>query len=262
MESTRSAQVAREIACRIAARGNCTLTGLHIEDLDFPSEVTKESNLCQNLIESIQTGHTDQADVKDAEALLTSQDIRFHEKTLIGPKYSLLAQEAESNDVTLIGREGNFEEQADDAKEVISLMLQYRSRPLIITPPEPVEGNEVLIAYDGNLKSSRAIQIFVLLGLAEGRQLTLLCVDTKKKTAQAKIDSINAFLDQHEVSATTEVIESRSNSRDVLAERIESTRPSIVVAGARGTTGWRQTVFGSTGDYLIRHCPVPLFTSP
>jgi nucleotide-binding universal stress UspA family protein len=261
MEPTRSAQVAKEIACQITARGSCALTGLHIEEPGFPSDIAK-SNLYQSLIETLQTHAACQTSGGDAEALLTNQNIRSYEKTLIGPKFTMLAQEAERNDLTLLGREGNFEELADDAKEVISLMLQYRPRPMIIAPPEPVEGNEVLVAYDGNPTASRAIQMFILLGLAEGMQLHLLCIDRKEKVAQAKIDSIHAFLNQHEVSATTEIIESRSSPGEVLTSRINSSRPSMVVAGAKGTSGWRRSMFGSTGDFLIRHCPVPLFTSP
>lgn len=266
IEQTRSAQVAREIACEIAAQGHCTLTGLRITESDWPVEVESDSTLAKSLVRAVHrdTGGTGEGEPDSAgenNELLISREICYQEKTLSGPKYALLSQEAERNDLTLIGREGNFEEQSANAKEVINLMLQYRPRPLLITPPERPVGDEVLVAYDGDVKSSRSVQLFVLLGLATGRKMRILCVERQRKVAQTKIDSIMSFLAQHDIEATPEIAETPASATEVLFDKIKELKPSMVVVGARGTDGWRQTIFGSTGHYLIRHCPVPLFTS-
>lgn len=262
MEPTLSGQLARQLACTIAARGSCALSALHITEPNWPADEDRKSSLSTNLVQALQALTNDTSTVTDEDELLAQHKICYVEKTMSGPKYALLSQEAEQNDLILLGREGNFEEQSEHAKEVINLMLEYRPRPMVIASPEAGTGEEVLVAYDGDPRSSRAVQLFVLLGLAAEKQLHLLCIDRQQKAAQSKIDSITSFLHQHEVEATSEIIESRDSPTEILFERINQARPSMVVAGAKGTTGWRQTMFGSTGDYLIRHCPVPLFTSP
>lgn len=268
IEPTPSALVAKEVACGIAAFGNCTMTGLQIyEDTWLKDVSAPPTSLKSTLVSQVEArigGSTESrpATGDDQDEILARQNIYFREKSLTGPRYALLSEEAERNDLTLLGREGNFEEQSENAREVISLLLQYRPRPIIVTPPNSSHGNNVLVAYDGSPRASRALQLFVLLGLAEDKNIHLLSVDRKPRAAEARMESVTGFLAQHEIEVTPHIISARNDPTDVIFETIKETSASMVVAGAQGTTGWRQTMFGSIGDYLIRHCPVPLFTCP
>jgi len=238
------------------------LTCLQITEHDSSVMIPTDSMISKQLVRNLDSKSGDNDPASSDAACLAAHEVCYQEKTLSGPKYSVLSQEGEGNDLILLGREGNFVEQSDNAKEVINLMLEYRPRPLVIAPPNPPEGSDILVAYSGGPRSSRALQLFVLMGLAEGKQLHLLCVDRNEKAAQSKIDSIAQFLHRHEVRSTSTTIVSRAEPTDVILDKIREKTPSMLVAGAKGTNGWRQTMFGSTGDYLIRHCPVPLFTCP
>lgn len=262
VENTSSAMTARDIACGFAAEGNSMLTCLQITEADSSTIISTETMISKQLVRNLQLKSGDHEPTTSDAACLAEHEISYREKTLSGPKYAVLSQEGEANDLILLGREGNFVEESENAKEVINLMLEYRPRPLVIVPPNPPEGSDILVAYSGGPRSSRALQLFVLMGLAEGKQLHLLCVDRSEKAAQSKIDCITTFLRQHDVSSTSTIIVSRGEPTDVILSKIREETPSMLVAGAKGTNGWRQAMFGSTGDYLIRHCPVPLFTCP
>lgn len=267
IEPTPSAQVAKTVACDVAAMGDCTITGLQIyEDTWLKDVSAPPTSLKSTLVERVAVSNGPSrarlSQTGDRDQILVEQRICIREQSRVGPKYALLSEEAERNDLTLLGREGNFEEQSDTAKEVISLLLQYRPRPIIVTPPTASPGNNILVAYDGSPRASRALQLFVLMGLAKGKNIHLLSVNSKPKVAEARVESVTGFLEKHEIRVTPHVVNARNDPTDVIFETIRATSASMVVAGAQGTTGWRQTMFGSVGDYLIRHCPVPLFTCP
>lgn len=251
LEQTPSGQVAAQIAWQLASKHGSFLTGLEIAEppIDDEDEDHKRPT-------GVEVPHVPKP------ATFSKEGVPYEHKRVMGPKYAALSQEAEKNDLTVIGREGNFEEEADGAKEVITLMLEYRARPLLIAPPTAAdtENNEVLIAYDGSPRASRALYFFTFLGLTEGRKLNLLTIDRSTKAAEAKLNSVCSFLEHHEIEAEKIVVQSRENTTEVLSEQIEQLKPGMVVAGAAGKQVWREAIFGTVGAYLIRRCTTPLFT--
>ncbi|MDK1023462.1 MAG: universal stress protein [Gammaproteobacteria bacterium] len=271
LEPTPSGLVAKEVACGIAAQGNCNITGLEIHETDWRLD---QDNLIKSprtmLVERIQqlqsrpdeakTKAPIQADQIDLDNL-SDLNIFYHEKILSGPKYALLCKEAEGNDLTVIGRDDNVGEHwSKDAKEIINLMLEYRPKPIIITPPKFKPERDVLIACDGSPGSSRAVQLFVLMGLAGDRNIHVLSVNRKKNVAKTRVDAIAAYLKNHRIGAVQYAIDSRADPIDIIVEKIKETNSALVVAGAFGSSVWRRSVFGSVSEYLIRYCPVPLFS--
>lgn len=78
--------------------------------------------------------------------------------------------------------------------------------------------------------------------------------------AAAKVDEIATYFKNHRIEAMQYAIESRADRRDVILDKLEETGASPDVARAFGASSWRRSIFGSVGDYLIRYCPVPLFS--
>jgi len=269
LEPTPAGQVAQAVACGIASRGDCRVTALQVHDGDWKVD-SKElyQSARAALADSVRKRLNGQATSDDDalppdgaldEAALSRLGIYWQERTLSGPKFSVLSDEAERNDLTVIGRAGNFGEQwSHDAKDLINLMLQYRPRPMIITPPEPPAERSVLIAYDGTPGASRAAQYLVLMGLASGREVHVLSADRKKQVARTRTESIADYLSKHGVEATQHPVEGRADPRDLIIEKLKETEASLLVAGAFGASNWRRNMFGSVSDHLVRWCPVPL----
>lgn len=270
VEPTPSAKVAKKVACDIATRVNCNLTALEIHATDSATRsddltTSPHALFVEDISHSQQTGILHKANGTKAPGGkngFASLNIDCQIKVLSGPKYTVLSQELENNDLTVIGRDGNFAEHwSHDAKEIINLLLEYRSRPLIIaTPEEPVVNRDVLLTYDGSPGSSRAIQLFVLMGLAKDSNIHVVSVSRKKNVAKGRVESMLAYLNNHHIGARSYAIDSREDAREVIVDMTRQTQSSLVVAGAFGTNGWKRSLFGSVSDYLIRYCPVPLFT--
>ena len=190
IETTPSGLVAKEVAIRIAAQGNCNLTGLEIQKKNSivdrightksPRAMLAEYVRQPGCASETRTNTYDPANKIDQDQW-TDLNVSYHDKTLFGPKYAVLSQEAEYNDLTIIGRDGNVGEPwSNVAREIINMMLDYRAKPIIITPPEFRMNRNILIAYDGSPGSSRAVQLFVLMGLADDHNIHVLSVSHKK----------------------------------------------------------------------------------
>jgi nucleotide-binding universal stress UspA family protein len=267
VEETDSARVAREVAFDIAAQGDCNLTALRITesgpDRDGDDIVRSPHMLIvEELAEHVQGSGPPRRPRKAPafDAPRPAPNLVYREQALPGPKYPVLCRESAHNDLTVIGRDGNFAEHwTQDAKEIINLMLEYQPRPLIIAPSRHRPGRDVLVAYDGSPGAARAIQLFVLLGLTRDRDIHVLSADRKKDVARSRVDTIAAYLKNHHVGTMPHAVTSRADAGEILMEKLDETRASLVVAGACGASAWKRNVFGSVSDYLIRHCPVPLF---
>lgn len=265
VEQTPSGQVARKVAADITAQGSCNLTALKIIEPDSPTNNEDMAASPHRLFVDELNGvpqPDDGAQRTDDEDYFSALKVDYRTKLLRGPKYAVLCRELEKNDFAVIGRDGNFAEHWDhDAKEIINLLLEYRARPIIITSPvNPEPNNNVLITYDGSPGSCRAAQLFVLMGLARNRSVHVLSVSRKKNMAQACADSLTSYLNNHRIDALPHAVSSREDPRSVIVDMIRETGSSLVVAGAFGSSGWKRSLFGSVGDYLIRYCPVPLFS--
>lgn len=270
VEETRSAHVARAVAFDIASRGNCNLTALRIRgprpSRDVDDIVRSPHMLIIEELEERRRGDAPpRAGIEPASVgaagVPSGPNVAYREQVLAGPKYAVLCQESAHNDLTVIGRDGNFAEHWDqDAKEIINLMLEYQARPLIIAPPERRSGRDVLIAYDGSPGAARAIQLFVLMGLARDHGVHVLSADRNKDVARSRVDTVAAYLKNHRIGTMPHAVPSRADARDILMDKISETGSSLVVAGACGASSFKRNVFGSVGDYLIRYCPVPVFT--
>lgn len=260
VEPTPSGRVARKVAGDIAAQGNCNLTALQIQEPDSYMH-GGDTGASPHTLFIDESMSREQRDVLRGDKF-SDLKVGCQTKVMVGPKYAVLCRELEKNDLAVIGREGNFAEHWDhNAKEIINLLLEYRARPLIITTPvDPGTNSDVLIAYDGSPGSCRAVQFFVLLGLARNRNIHVLSVSRKKNVAQAGVNALTGYLTKHRIDASPHAVTSREDPKNVIVEMIGQTHSSLVVAGAFGSSGLRRSLFGSVGDYLIRYCPVPLFS--
>lgn len=267
VEPTPSGEVAKEMACQIASEGNCGVTALQIHDTGSADAGKGSGKSPRAMLAATlkgkrrETTQSDGADELFETDTFPELNVSYTDKTVSGLKYAVLSQEAEGNDLTILGRDGNVGHGGkDEAKELVNLMLEYRPRPVIITPPESPVGRDVLISYDSTPGSSRAVQFFVFMGLANGRRIHVVSANRKRNVAATRTQAISEYLKRHGVEATQHAVDTREEPQGVIADKLKETGASLLVAGAYGSSGLQRSLFGSVSDYLIYHSPVPLFT--
>jgi len=178
-----------------------------------------------------------------------------------GHPYEQIERAACQHDVILIGRDTNFHfETREQSDDTVMRLVRDHPRPIIITPERDLGGSSVVIAYDGSLQASRALHVWILLGLLrEETEVHLISVNREKAEARRLCDEAVALLSHHDITATTHPIASGDKLVSVLNRHIADLAPRMLVMGAFGTGGLRARFFGSTTLAMIKDCPYPLF---
>ena len=178
-----------------------------------------------------------------------------------GHPYEQIEQAARQHDVILIGRDTNFHfETRDQTDDTLKRLVRDHPRPIIVTPAHDPGGRSVVIAYDGSLQGSRALHIWILLGLLrEETEVHVISVDRNEAEARQLCDEAATLLGRHDIPATTHPIGSKENVVLVLTGQLPALEPRMLVMGAFGSGGLRARFFGSTTLAMIKDCPYPLF---
>ncbi|MBX7056518.1 MAG: universal stress protein [Leptospirales bacterium] len=147
----------------------------------------------------------------------------------------------------------------DEACDTLPAALRKLARPTLIVPSVQHPGNGVMIATDGSPQAARTIQLFALLGLANGRQATVVSIHDDQSRASAQCTAAAEYLRSHGVAVTESPTASREPPMDVLLDLANAARPEAVVMGAFGVSGLREFFFGSVTQKMLEKCPSPIF---
>jgi hypothetical protein len=86
-----------------------------------------------------------------------------------------LCSSAETHDLIVTGHDtafrGNVHQQLSD---ILSKLLLITPRPMIVCPDELSNTTSILIAYDGRLPATRALQLFALFGIGLDRVVQVM----------------------------------------------------------------------------------------
>lgn len=178
-----------------------------------------------------------------------------------GHPHEQIERAACQHDVILIGRDTNFHfETREQSNDTVMRLVRDHPRPIIITPKRDLGGRSVVIAYDGSLQASRALHVWILLGLLRREtEVHLISVKSDETEARRLCDEALALLSHHDITATTHPIASGEKVVTVLNRHFAELAPRMLVMGAFGTGGLRARFFGSTTLAMIKDCPYPLF---
>lgn len=259
-------QVAQELAIDMAKRTSAGLTGIGVVDrpwIEAPQAVPigagpfkvhrDEVKLRQirDILESVLEAFRRACD----EANVSYQIIEAE-----GVPAETIEAEAEGHDVIVTGRCTNFHfEPEHDAAKMVARLVWDNPRPIIVTPAQMRANNCVVVCYDGSLQASRAMHMFLLLGLTFGREVHLVSVDRHKEQAAQKVRAAARLFEGHGLQVHLHAIGTHGKPADILLAEVDAMEPSLVVMGAYGHTGWRELLLGSATESLLNLSNTPLF---
>ena len=119
----------------------------------------------------------------------------------------------------------------------------------------------MVVAYDGSAPASRALQLFALMGLDEGREVHIVSVHEKAGVADTLALNAATYLRRHGMVVRPHGVTSHSAPADVIADKCREVSAQIAVAGAVGHGGWRESLVGSSTMAMLRFARIPLFIS-
>lgn len=259
-------QVAQELAIDVAKRSSAGLTGIGVVDrpwIEAPEAVPIGAGPFKS--------HRDEVRLRQIRDILESvleafrracdeADVSYQIVEAEGIPSETIEAEAEAHDVIVTGRSTNFHfEPEHDAVKMVERLVQDNPRPIIVTPVRMRANNSVVVCYDGSLQASRAIHMFLLLGLTFGREIHLLSVARHKEQAEQNVRAAARLFEAHELQVHLHAIGTHGRPADILLAEVDALEPSLVVMGAYGHTGWRERLLGSATKSLLHLSDTPLF---
>lgn len=209
------------------------------------------------------------AEAKDrAEAILTAFEARCSEANIPhtsirseGLPYEQIEHHALRHDVILIGRDTNFHyETSEDVGATVRKLLVDNARPVIVYPQKMPDNHRVVIAYDGSATAAHALQMWTLLEIRGPQtEVHVVSISDAEEKAIPRLDEAAQFLKFHGLDPQLHYVPKERRVVEMLAEKVKELSPRMVVLGAYGRGGFKETLFGSSTNKMLETANCPLF---
>lgn len=267
LDDTPGAAAARDAAIALARRTGAALTAALVLDRPHTRDSHEPVPIGAGAFKERRDAALARQIEEEAEAALAAArtaagDLPFEVLRLEDAPEPALLQAGARHDLVVVGRDSTLgrEETEDGLAPVIEALLHDGARPLLVVPPgpPPPEATPVVVGYDGSIPAMRALQLFALLGLAEGSAVKVLSVEDERDVATRLAEEATLFLRRHGLAADP-VAALGDHPVEVLLAEVESQRARLLVMGAFETTGLRAFILGSATRRLLRQAACPIF---
>lgn len=266
MGETRASVTARRYAFRLARQSGAEVTGLDGVDLvaieaPMPGALGAGAfrvRLQEQLKQQAQGMRARLHETFEQEC--RDNHVNFEWLSFDGDPLAALLLATETRDLVLTGHDTGFEGNIrDQLPEMLAKLLVVAPRPVIVCGDEAGPGRDVLVAYDGSLPAMRALQMFVLLGLAAGQRIHVTAIGPDQELAVRRASGAASFLRNHGHAPEVVPITTRVAPEDVLAIEVADRKIGTMVMGAYGHRGLREALFGSSTSAIVSAPPCALF---
>ena len=258
------AQAAVECACQIALGHNATITGVAI--IDRPGiqsssgpvpiggahyDVQLEDKLLQETQEKAKVILDNFARICNDRGI----NAVLHADT--GSPVSELIEESKFHDFIVIGKRTSFEYNANETYGTLERVLKNGLIPVLAVPDAVRDIKKVLVAYDNSIPASKVVHMFLLLGIWNACDITLLTVNDSAEAAQELLGNLGGFFESYGIKPS---LATRSGPPDTAVKSyIAENDIDMLVMGAYGRKSVREFFVGSVTQHLIQETEIPLF---
>lgn len=163
-------------------------------------------------------------------------------------------------DLILLGKTTDFHFELDtDSDSTVRHVAHDNPRPLVVIPKIPEQTNVVLVAYDGQICSSRALHMFLLLNLGKGKRLHIVNVNENPSEGQELVSLALKLCESHGVSAESQILNTKHSPGEALLDLAQKLKAEMIVLGAFGHTILWDALFGSCSKTMLKKSEIPLF---
>jgi nucleotide-binding universal stress UspA family protein len=267
LDDTPGAGAARDLAIALARRTGAALTAAVVLDrphtLDAPEPVPAGGSAFKARRDAALAARMRaEAEAAMVACRAAADGLSFRELLLEDAPEPALRRAGALADLLVIGRDSTLgmEENEDGVAPVIEALLREGARPLLVVPPGAGGAAEgpVLVAYDGSIPAMRALQLFCLLGLAEGARVRVASVAGSAEEATALAEEGAAYLRVHGVAAEPLPV-AGEHPEKVLGGELQAMGARLLVMGAYSGRGIRAWLLGSSTRRMLLAARCPVF---
>ena len=199
--------------------------------------------------------------IKEFEAACASAGLAYGAVEAEGVPHKLIETEADRHDLIVVGRETNFHGvEKHDIADVVQRLLHDNPRPVVMVPPAPQTGGRVVVAFDGSRESSRAMHMYILLGLAKEQEPHVVSIAANRAEAAAIASRGADLFRSHGFAAEAHGVAAHGSPADAILSHVESMNAGMLVMGAWGRHSLVHNILvGSATRRLLHDCPTPVF---
>ena len=192
IDETPASRVAQDLAIAIAKQRSAAITGVGVVDRPWataPQAVPiggSAYKVHRDQVVLDELRHEVEAILRTFSEACRTAGVLFSTVEVEGAPARAIESEAEGCDLIVIGKDTNFHFEAEpDMTETVARLIRENARPVLVTSAGKPTGDKVLVCYDGSVQASRAMHMFVLLGLAHDREVHLVSVARTKEALSA-----------------------------------------------------------------------------
>lgn len=258
------AQAAIEYACQLALAHNATITGVAIIDLPGIQsasgpvpiggthyDVQLEEQQLKETEEKAKTILDDFARICEERQV----SVVLHADT--GRPFSEIIEESKFHDFIVMGKRTFFEYTANETYGTLEQILKNGLAPVLAVPDSVRKIEKVLVAYDNSAPASKAVHMFLLLGIWNACDITLLTVNDDAEAGQALLGNLADFFRSYGIEPT--LVTQSGHPDEVVKSYIAEGDVDMLVMGAYGRKSVREFFVGSVTQHLIQETTIPLF---
>lgn len=189
----------------------------------------------------------------------TAEGVTSTALQLVGDPPEVIQAEAQKHDLIMLGIETYFRFETQNTPcNTLDHVLHSPPRPVVAVPETLVEGQPVVIGYDGSVQAARTLMAYLATGLAQKCENVVITIDEDQEEADRLARVAADFLTLHGAAVKVRALETRIDPGPTLLEHTVQLKAQLLVMGAFGHSMLREFVFGSTTRTVLRGSKVPV----
>ena len=264
LDGSAYAQAAIEYACQLALAHDAAVTGVAI--IDLPG--IKSSSGPVPLGGAYYDVHLEEHQLKEtqekAKAILDDFARICEERGVnavlhadTGRPFSEIIEEAKFHDFIVMGKRTFFEYTTHETYGTLEQVLKNGLAPVLAVPDSVRNIEKVLVAYDNSIPAAKAVHMFLLLGIWNACDITLLTVNDDAEAGQNLLENLQDFFGSYGI--TPNLVVKDGHPDDAVKAYIAANDIDMLVMGAYGRKSVREFFVGSVTQHLIQETTIPLF---
>ncbi len=192
--------------------------------------------------------------------LCTQENVPFQSVQIEGFPANEIEVAASQADLIIVGKTTHFHFDMDEDSDItVKHIAHDNPRPILTVPVVPSASQVVMIAYDGQIRSARALHMYLLLNLGANKQVHIVHVNKDKEEGQEILSLALKLCTSHGIQAQSHLLNDHHSTGDVLLEQAGKLQAELIVMGGFGHTIIREALFGSCSKTMLKKSPIPLF---
>ena len=192
--------------------------------------------------------------------LCLEENVTFQSAQIEGFPANEIEVVASQGDLIIVGKTTHLHFDLDEDSDItVKHIAHDNPRPLITIPGTPAASQVVMIAYDGRIRSARALHMYLLLNLGVAKQVHLVHVNKDVDEGQEILSLASKLCASHGIQAQSHVLTNMHSIGDVLLKHARMLQAELIVMGGFGHTILREALFGSCSKTMLKKSEIPLF---